>query len=143
MQLMTKEIEKAFAKYPLYSQDGLGSNAKVVVKYFGGQATWLITEGEKQDDGDWMFFGYVTLGFPDDFQRGKLLWEWGYVTLSQLQEIRFRPFGLGVERDLSVKPGKRTVAQEAYMSPIYSGNAAQVSPNTRKKGFLDRLRRGR
>ena len=143
MQLMTKEIEKAFAKYPLYSQDGLGSNAKVVVKYFGGQATWLITEGEKQDDGDWMFFGYVTLGFPDDSNRGKRLWEWGYVTLKQLQEIRFRPFGLGVERDLAVKPGKYTVAQEAYMSPIYSGNLKPVVSESPKRGFLDRLRRGR
>ena len=141
MQLITKEIENAFRKYPLYSQDGLGGEAKVVVKFFGGSsATWLITEGEKQKDGDWLFYGYVTLGFPDEFNRGKLLWEWGYVTLSQLQEIRFKPFGLPVERDISVKPGKFTVAEKAYMSPIYSRNTVQVSPCV-KKGLLDRLRR--
>ena len=143
MQLITKEIENAFKKYPLHSQDGLGGDAKVVVKFFGGSAcTWLITEGEKQKDGDWLFYGYVTLGFPDDFHHGKLLWEWGYVTLDQLRSIRFPPFGLPIERDISVKPGKYTVAEKAYMSPIYSRNIVQSSPCV-KKGFLHRLRRGK
>ena len=92
MKLMTKAIEKKFEKFPMYSQDGKGMEAEVVVKYFGGAAaTWLITEGEKQPDGDWLFFGYCTLGFE---------WEWGEVMLSQLESVRFAPFGLGVERDL-------------------------------------------
>ena len=60
MKLMTEEIEKAFRKYPLYSQDGNGGDAKIVVKYFGGSAaTWLITEGQKEKNGDWTFFGLV------------------------------------------------------------------------------------
>ena len=36
-------------------------------------------------------FGYCTLDGTN--------WEWGYVMLSNLQRLRFKPFGLGVERD--------------------------------------------
>ena len=60
MKLMTKELEKKFEKYPLYSQEGKYDDAEVIVAYFNPcvAGTWLITEGEKQDDGDWLFFGY-------------------------------------------------------------------------------------
>lgn len=99
MKLMTKAIEKKFEKFPLYSQDGKGQDAEVVVKYFGGPAaTWLITEGEKTDDGDWELFGYITLGYG---------WEWGYVYLSELEKMKFPPFGLGTERDLHIGFGKK------------------------------------
>jgi hypothetical protein len=88
---MTKELEKKFEKYPLYSQDGKGMEAEVVVKYFNpcGAGTWLITEGEKMANGDWELFGYCHI-----FE-----WEWGYVYLSELQDIKL-PFGLGIEREL-------------------------------------------
>lgn len=100
MKLMTKAIEKKFEKFPLYSQEGKCDEAEVVVKFFNpyGLGTWLITEGEKQEDGDWLFFGYCHI----------FDWEWGSVTLSQLESIR--PFGqripLGIERDLYCK-GKK------------------------------------
>ena len=46
------------------------------------------------DDGDWEFFGYVTLDGRE--------WEWGYVLLSQLRELRDPVFHrLTVEIDLS------------------------------------------
>lgn len=91
MLLMTKELEKEFEKYPIGSQEGMMENAKVIVKYFNpcGVGTWLITEGEKQENGDWLFFGYCHL-----FE-----WEWGYVTLSELQSVKL-PFGLGIEREI-------------------------------------------
>lgn len=91
MKLMTKEIEKKLQKSPLYSKDGQGKEAEVVVKYFNpcGSATWLITEGEKQEDGDWLLYGYSKI----------IDWEWGYVLLSELEKIRL-PFGLRIERDL-------------------------------------------
>ena len=118
MLLMTKEIEEALRKHPLHSQDGKGMNAKVIVKFFGGSAAnWLITEGEPQSNGDWLLYGFVTLGLPDEYEKGKLLWEWGYVTLNQLREIRFPPLKLPIERDLSVKPGKSKVRDLAYMVP--------------------------
>ena len=96
MMLMTKELEKAFEKYPLYSQEEKDMKSEVVVKYFNpcGIGTWLITEGEKQEDGDWLFYGYCHL-----FE-----WEWGYVTLSELESIQL-PFGLGIGRELYVTGG--------------------------------------
>lgn len=97
MMLMTKELEKAFEKYPLYSQDGMMEEAEVVVKYFNpcGAGTWLITEGEKQENGDWMFFGYCHI----------YEWEWGYVLLSELESIKLT-FGLGIEREQYGTGGK-------------------------------------
>ena len=60
MKLTTKKIEEGFMSHPLKSQDGQGFDAKVIVKYFNpcGSGTWLITEAEKQEDGDWLLFGY-------------------------------------------------------------------------------------
>lgn len=88
---MTKELEKKFEKYPLGSQDGLMEEAEVIVKYFNpcGAGTWLITEGEKQENGDWLFFGYCHI----------VEWEWGYVMLSDLDSVRL-PFGLSIEREI-------------------------------------------
>ena len=95
--LMTKELEKKFEEYPLYSQEGLLEDSEVAVQYFNpcGVGTWLITEGEKQEDGDWLLYGYCHL-----FE-----WEWGYVMLSELENIQL-PFGLKIERELYVTGGK-------------------------------------
>lgn len=94
MKLMTKELEKKFERYPLYSQDGMGGKAKVLVKYFNpvGAGTWLITEGNKLENGDYEMFGYCHLG-DDDFA------ELGYVMLSELENITLFG-GLKIERDL-------------------------------------------
>lgn len=102
MKLLTKAIENDLRKHPFCSQDEKGEDAKVIVKFFGGAAaTWLVTEGEIED-GDWTFFGCVTLDGS--------YWEWGYFTMKELKAARFRPFGLGVERDYyfkgTVKDGK-------------------------------------
>ena len=93
MKLMTAGIEKKFAKFGPGSQDGKGKEAEVVVKYFNpcGAGTWLITEGEKLQDGDWLLFGYCHI----------CEWEWGSVLLSELQNLKL-PFGLGIERDLYI-----------------------------------------
>ena len=91
MKLITKEIEEKFNKHPFGSQDGLGGDSEVLVKYFNpaGAGTWLITEAEKQEDGDWILYGYCHI-----FE-----WEWGTVSLKELENIK-GPFGLGIERDL-------------------------------------------
>lgn len=96
MLLMTKELEQVLNDYPIGSQDGKGYDAKVIVKYFNpcGAGTWLITEGEKQENGDWLLFGYCNI-----FE-----WEWGYVLLSELESIQL-PFGLKIERELYVTGG--------------------------------------
>lgn len=99
MQLMTPEIEQKLKDYPLYSQDGKGDEAQVVVKYFNpvGAGTWYVLEGEKQENGDYLFFGFVEL----------LEAEYGYFSLSELESIQIplRMNGeiidtVGIERDL-------------------------------------------
>lgn len=97
MKLINKELEETFEKYPLGSQDGLGGAAKVIAKFFNpvGAGTWLITEANKLENGDFEMFGYCHLG--DDTMA-----ELGYVLSSQLEELKL-PFGMSVERD-SVMP---------------------------------------
>ena len=91
MKLITKEIEKRLIAQPLYSTDGQGEQTNVIVKYFNpcGSGTWLITEGERQEDGDWLLYGLCHI----------YDWEWGYVLLSELEAIRL-PMNLRIERDL-------------------------------------------
>ena len=93
MNLLTDEIKELFKQYPLYSQDGKGMDSVVLVKYFNpcGAGTWLITEAEEQKDGDYLLFGYCHI----------FCWEWGYVMLSELQNLKL-PFDLTIERDLYI-----------------------------------------
>lgn len=108
MKLMTKELEKKFVSYPLYSQEEKGEEAQVIVKYFNpcGAGTWLITEASKQEDGDWLMFGLCHI--TD--------WEWGYVSLRELESINL-PFGLKIERDLYERLG--TVKEMTESAFIY------------------------
>ena len=87
MKLLNKEIEKKLPK--LYSQEN-EKNPKIIVKYFHplSDYTWYIIEGEKQENGDWLFFGMV---HGDDH-------EIGYFLLSELKSAT-GPFGLRIERD--------------------------------------------
>jgi hypothetical protein len=94
MQLLTEKIKKALP--PLYSSEDVRCEDKeVIVKFFNplGSQTWEIVEGSEQVDGDWIFFGFCDLGMG--------MPEWGYVTLSQLEEIKL-PMGMGIERDICV-----------------------------------------
>lgn len=86
MKLLTKEIEK---KLPaLYSQEAV-SNPKIIVKFFHPLSSWkwYAYEGDRQEDGDWLFFGMVH-GYEKEI---------GYFSLKELEEVEVR--GLGVERD--------------------------------------------
>lgn len=78
--LLTQAIIKKFERYPLYSQEGKKLEAKLMVKYFNpvGSGTWLITEAEKQENGDYLLFGLAKI------QE----WEWGYTLLSDLEKYR-------------------------------------------------------
>lgn len=116
MKLITKALEERFEKYPLGSQDGLGGKAKVIAKFFNpmGVGTWIITEGEKIENGDYEMFGYCNLG--DDEMA-----ELGYVMLSELENIRL-PFGLGIERDLYMPKDTELAAaikQEGFTVPSF------------------------
>ena len=90
MKLLTKEI---IAKLPaLGSTDGKpAATRQVIVKFFSPYSgwTWYTLEGEKREDGDYEFFGYVK-GFES---------EYGYFTLSELESTRKGGVPL-VERDM-------------------------------------------
>lgn len=94
MKLMTKEIEKKLKQNPFGSHEYEGENAKVIVKFFNpyGAGTWLITEGEQEEDGDWLLFGKMHI----------FDWEWGYVSLSELEKTKVNIFGMSLplERDM-------------------------------------------
>jgi len=86
MKLLTKELLAQFKK--VGSQEDV-KNPLIIAKYFGGGSySFYATE---YDPNTKVFFGYVT-GLSED--------EWGYVSLEELEGIKFRPFGLGIERDL-------------------------------------------
>ena len=96
MKLITKQIERKLEKTPLYSTDGVELVDKnILVKFFTpwGCGSWFVFEAERQDDGDWRFFGYVESPLGSDCN------EMGYFTMSQLTELR-GPMGLTIERDL-------------------------------------------
>jgi len=93
MKLMTKAIERKIPE--LYATEDVALEDKVcVVKFFmpTGSWTWYAVEGQKQEDGDWLFFGQVVNGYGEK--------ELGFFVLSELQSIK-GPLGLGVERDLN------------------------------------------
>ena len=98
MKLMTKEIEAKMK--PLYHYEKIGEEPVAVVKYFdpSGSWTWYVAEGEKQQDGDWLFWGAV-----DGFE-----FEYGYFRLSELKHCKDGATdalrALPIERDLWFTP---------------------------------------
>ena len=89
MELLPVELRKTLP--PLYSQESFPTPI-AHVKH--SSFTWYVTEGEEQEDGDWLLFGLV-IGFEE---------EWGYSLLSEIASAH-GPLGLPVERDLWFKPG--------------------------------------
>ena len=98
MKILTKEIEKAFKKQGDTSQCSM-SEIKIVMKLFGGGSfTWYLYEHLEGD----IYMAFVNLGDSE-------MAECGTVSLSEIQAIKFPPFGLGVERDMHFKPLSRTL----------------------------------
>lgn len=84
MKLLTEELEKKLKRFPLYSQDGKGDEAIVVLKFFNpyGMGTWYVLEADKQENGDYLFFGYVESPISPSFD------EYGYFSLGELENLR-------------------------------------------------------
>ena len=105
MKLLTAEIIK---KMPLPDTITDSNTAPIRVKFFGGSsyslhvisAKAILESGEtvKLSDikdnkvEDIFLYGYVT---------GLAVDEWGYVSFNELKDIKFPPFGLGIERDMN------------------------------------------
>ena len=86
---MTKEIQKKAEKQFVKESD---MNQMVVAKYFGGSWTWYLMNLDPEDsDYAW---GIV---------NGHAV-EMGSWQMSELQKVKIKPFGLGVERDLYFEP---------------------------------------
>ena len=81
-QLSVENLESILNGSPLYSQENLLDKAKILAHFFipFTDCNWLITEAERQEDGDWLMFGYCHI--TD--------WEWGYVSLKELLDIKIR-----------------------------------------------------
>src|SRR4051812_18119231 len=91
MKLLTQEILAALPK--LYATEFTPLENKIVIcKFFmpGTYWTWFVFEAEKQEDGDYLFFGMV-----HGHEK-----ECGYFVLSEISEVK-GPFGY-IERDRSV-----------------------------------------
>lgn len=139
MELITEELEEIFEKYPIGSQEGLGGRAKVIAKFFNpvGPGTWLITEANKLENGDYEMFGYCHLG--DDEMA-----ELGYVNLSQLEQLQL-PFGLSVEIDLYMQKAcdlitamkQVDIKPPKYMLEDYNKTANSLENSEKSKENFD------
>lgn len=101
MDLLPDELRASLPA--LYSQEH-NKDPIVHAKFFTPDSnwTWFATEGSAQEDGDFIFFGYVC-GFEE---------EWGYFSLHELQSAR-GPMKLPIERDLyfNAKPFSEVIAR--------------------------------
>lgn len=88
MKLLTKEIRDKLPK--IREQEEKGEDAIVHVKFFTPWShwTWYGTEGQPEENGDFLFFGLV-----DGMEK-----EIGYWTLNELESVK-GPLGLRIERD--------------------------------------------
>lgn len=76
------QARQRLSKAKLYSTDGKKiRDIQIVFHIFSTRWTWYIVEAEKQDDGDWLMFGFCKSGLGPDCD------EWGYVLFSQLQDL--------------------------------------------------------
>ena len=88
---MTKKIkEQAEKQY----DKGSDMDQMVVAKYFGGSWTWYLMNLDPEDN-DYAW------GIVDGFAVEMGSWQ-----MSELQKVKFKPFGLPVERDLCFEPMK-------------------------------------
>lgn len=92
MKLMTTELEKIIPKLGSTEEE---ENPEIVVHYFNpfGNGDWYVLEGEKQENDDWLFFGYVKSPLNPAFD------EYGFFTLKELESVKLFG-GCGIERDL-------------------------------------------
>ena len=93
MKLLTKEItKKATEQYDKGSElDG----QMIVAKFFDPMGSWTWYLMNLADDKDYAW------GIVDGFEV-----EMGSFSINELQKIKFKPFGHGIERDLYFEPVK-------------------------------------
>jgi hypothetical protein len=125
-KLLTKSIIEAIAKTPYGSEDGVDrDNKKVIARFFGGAAfVCYVLEDDsffKEYKTDEKTGKTVPTSIEEsNIEENMIVFcaqsighglELGGVSLKEVFELRFRPFGLGVERDSSVEPFKYTLGE--------------------------------
>jgi len=105
MDLLPPDVRATLARFPIGSQELLGDQAKVVVKFFdpAGRYTFYVTEGRPEGK-DYLFFGYCISPLGEDCD------EWGYTSLKELLSVGIQR-GLGIERDRYFPASIWTVAE--------------------------------
>ena len=112
---ITKPIIEALARTPYGSTDGTPKDdKKVIARFFNpmGRGTWYVLEdsmffkdGEPKDadhvEENMIVFAASTIGYG---------LELGDISLKELMDIRL-PFGMYIERDISVEPFKKTLGE--------------------------------
>ncbi len=110
MILLTKQIKEQLIGNYKYNA---GEDCSPVVKLFGGSScTWLLTELDPKTN---VAFGLCDLGMGSP--------ELGYVSMDELESIKFPPFGLGVERDLHFEADKTIMQYTKEASAVGYINA--------------------
>lgn len=104
MKIITKEIEKAFAKQG-YTGNKSAKDIFIVMKLFNpvGAGTWYLYEKQDED----IYWCFANLGDP-------MCAECGTVSLSELLR-----FGLKIERDMHFKP--LSISLQDVMDKIKNG----------------------
>tara|TARA_R110000824_G_scaffold313284_1_gene500126 strand:+ start:397 stop:693 length:297 start_codon:yes stop_codon:yes gene_type:complete len=91
MKLLTKAIERKLLKNSKNYKNNI-TKEKVVVKLFtpSGSATWWIYSMNENGD----CFGIAEMNVR----------EYGWFNINEISELRVKPFGLPVERDMYYTP---------------------------------------
>lgn len=94
-RLITSELQKRLADYPLYSQDGKHKDALCIAVFYLGNIRWYIMEG-RQEDTDFTLYGIV-VGLHET--------EYGYLSANEMAAITYdaSKYGLGTLRIEQVK----------------------------------------
>ena len=109
MKLLTKQNTTKMIK----NFKDADEDHKPVVKLFGGGAcTWLLSELDTENN---IAFGLCDIGHGSA--------ELGYVSIDELEQIRFPPFGNRVERD-SYFVADKTLTEYADLARIEGGIVA-------------------
>lgn len=89
-RLITSELQKTLADYPLYSQDGKQKDALCIAMFYLGNIRWYIMEGQ-QEGSDFTLYGIVT-GLHET--------EYGYLSANEMEAITYdaSKYGLGTLR---------------------------------------------
>ena len=114
-RLITSELQKRLADYPLYSQDGKHKDALCIAVFYLGNIRWYIMEGQ-QEGNDFTLYGIVT-GLQET--------EYGYQSVTEMESITYdaSEYGLGtlrIEQDKDFKPCTLAEIEDAELQAFLS-----------------------